>query len=279
VNGGFEQMMEHIKSLVKKTPLKNVYWKFSDLKRVYQPFSLTSDKFYFKGSMEMLNGTYEPFLRDLIVGNKENFGTLINIGANSGYYPCLALANNLNSVIAVEPDKTNFKILELNLRRNGYVQGVLINAACSSSNGAANLYGRNTGASLLEEWEGNIASDGETVKTITLDQIFTSHKKTEKTLIVIDVEGFEFEVLKGSLETLRNGESVYWVIEVSLWRTIRGNKVLTPFLGDLFSLFQTEGYRVYGWEDEIWKIVSEGEILDFCRGTVLWPALPFLFKK
>jgi FkbM family methyltransferase len=272
-------MMDQIKALVKKTPLKNVYWKLLDLRRMYQPFSLTSDEFYFKGSKEMVNGTYEPFLRELIVGNKENFGTLINIGANSGYYPCLAFANNFKNVIAVEPDKTNFKILQLNLRRNRFFQGTLLNAACSSSEGIGNLYGRNTGASLLEGWEGNVSSGGEVVKIMTLDYLFTLQNRTEKILTIIDVEGFEFEVLKGSLETLRTAENVYWVIEISLWRTINQKKVLTPFLNELFSLFQSEGYCIFGWEDQAWSMLSDGEIQNICRGAVFWPALPFLFKK
>ena len=271
--------MNYIKGLVKKTPLKNLYWKFLDLKRIYQPYCLTSDGFYFKGSKEMLHGTYEPFIRELIVGNKESFGTLVNIGANSGYYPCLAFANKFKTVIAVEPDKTNFKIMELNLKRNRFVQGILVNAACSSSRGIGNLYGRDTGASLLEGWEGNVPSGGEIIKVITLDDLLTLQNYNEKILTIIDVEGFEFEVLMGSLDTLKNAKNFCWVIEVSLWRTINQKKVLTPFLKELFTLFQSEEYCIYGWENEAWRILTSGEILDICSGSVYWPALPFLFKK
>jgi FkbM family methyltransferase len=271
--------MNCIKGLVKRTPLKNLYWKFLDLKRIYQPFSLTSDEFYFKGSKEMVNGTYEPFLRELIVGNKESFETLVNIGANSGYYPCLAFANKFKTVIAVEPDMKNFEIMELNLKRNRFVQGTLVNAACSSSRGIGNLYGRDTGASLLEGWEGNVPSSGKIIKVITLDELLMLQNYSEKILTIIDVEGFEFEVLMGSLETLKNAKNFSWVIEISLWRTINQKKVLTPFLKELFSLFQSEEYCIYGWENEAWRILSDGEILDIFSGSVYWPALPFLFKK
>ena len=272
-------MMRKMKSLIKRTPLRTVYWKFLDSRRLYQSFSLTKDNFYFKGNKEMIYGTYEPFLRELIVGNNENFKTLVNIGANTGYYPCLALANDFKNVIAVEPDKTNFKILVLNMKINRFTQGSLVNAACSSSQGVASLYGRNTGASLLKGWEGNTSSDGELVEIITLDQLIAFQNHNEKMLIIIDVEGFEFEVLMGSLETLRSNQNIYWVVEVSLWRSIDGKKVLTPSLQDLFSLFEVEGYRVYIWEKEVWRILSVSEILDICQGAIFWPALPFLFKK
>jgi FkbM family methyltransferase len=272
-------MIKQVKTLVKGTPFGRVFWKFLDFRRLHQSFALTTDGFYFKGNKDMISGAYEPFLRELIVGNKENFSTLVNIGANTGYFPCLALANDFQNVIAVEPDEINFKILELNMKINGFTQVTLVNAACSSYNGTASLYGRNTGASLLKGWEGNTLSDGEQVKTITLDQLIIFQNPSEKMLIIIDVEGFEFEVLKGSLETLRGTESTHWVVEVSLWRSINENKVLTPFLSDLFSLFQSEDYRIYIWEEEDWRILSGSEIEEICQGAVFWPALPFLFKK
>jgi FkbM family methyltransferase len=271
-------MMSLLKSLVKRTPLASVHWFFLDMIRIFKPFRRSTDGFFFRGSTQMLRGEFEPLIREYVLSDYSRNRSLINIGANIGYYPCLAGSRHYKRIIAVEPDKTNFRIMRSNVERNEFQSTTLINAACSSSVGVANLWGRNTGASLVSDWEGNPPDNEVKVETTTLDIVFNLIPENDSILSIIDVEGFEYEVLKGAKEVLGSKRDITWIIEVSLWRSINGESILSSNLHELFELMKKAGYRVYKC-DIGWPEFSDIEIKRMIDGEIIWPAFPIMFRK
>jgi FkbM family methyltransferase len=267
------------KSVVKKTVFASAYWRLADLKRTLGRFHKSIYGFRFKGPVDMLNGKFEPYLSSYVSMNTAGFAKLVNIGANVGIYPCIALQHNYKQVVAVEPDRVNFRILEQNIARNGWSsRTTLMNVACSQFSGFSQIFGRGTGASLIPMWEGNANSDGVPIRTVTLDSILVNVEPGEKTLVLIDVEGYEFDAIKGASQALKQPDTFVWLIEVSLYRSIGGSLKLSPELGEFFSSFLKLGYQAFVWDSD-WRHLSESAIQKYCRGEVVWPALPFLFQK
>src|SRR5262249_29206299 len=89
-----------------------------------------------------LNGVYEPFETELIQSLIHEGDTVLDIGANIGYYT-LIFARRVGTagrVFAFEPDPENFALLKSNVEANGYKNVVLVNAALSNQSGTLRLY-------------------------------------------------------------------------------------------------------------------------------------------
>ncbi len=130
-------------------------------------------------------------------------GIFVDIGANIGKYTVIAgrKLGNRGKVVSIEPEPSNFKILERNIRLNKLNNVVSEQAACSSKEGNINLYLRRTGTgghSLVRKSGEKII-----VKSLKLDSILIKHKIKRISLIKIDAEGAEYEVLRGAKKTLK----------------------------------------------------------------------------
>ena len=89
------------------------------------------------------------------------------------------------------------------------------------------------------------------MKVVTLND--TLVLKNEKTLCLMDVEGFEYEVLKGSSKILGDGNKPLWIIEV--WPD-DGDDGVNPNFLNIFSLMDTHGYKVWGIDEQAMKLVE-----------------------
>jgi FkbM family methyltransferase len=139
-------------------------------------------------------------------------GVIIDVGANSGFYSLLAMcASTTVQVLAFEPDETVFNVLRRNISANrawGQIEAVPL--ALSSSSGVATLYvptqehGLLETSSSLEQAFKEAHSEARVVKTTTLDAFLADHQRRKErvTLVKVDVEGHEAEVLKGARETI-----------------------------------------------------------------------------
>ncbi|QRF75009.1 Hexuronic acid methyltransferase AglP [Thermoplasmatales archaeon] len=120
---------------------------------------------------------------------------ILDVGAQFGDYALLC-SNYAGSkeVISLEPLKDNFNILLKNLRINAAKNVDAYNYAASSSNGKTKLHisgnmGAKIGGGKIEE-----------VSTVTLDSFYDKGP----TLMKIDVEGFELDVLNGAKQILKD---------------------------------------------------------------------------
>ena len=162
--------------------------------------------------LAMNNELYEPSISKFFMDNVKAGETFLDIGANNGYYSLLlsaALGGNLN-VYAFEPYLPSFEKLLANRALNKLENIRPYMIALSDKYGAATLYkhyfedGRNT----LTPIDKDEITDSETVALGLLDDYVT-----KADWIKIDVEGHEYEVLKGGEKLLKNNQDIKIIFE------------------------------------------------------------------
>ena len=129
---------------------------------------------------------------------------VVDVGAHIGRYALMAAANDAN-VIAVEPDPSNFRLLEKNVKSNGRSNVLLVPEAMTAKPGKLLLSPApawNTGISSvrsdsLGESSPSIAAGEISVPGETLDNMVNAHGLSRIDWLKIDVEGHEVAVLEG----------------------------------------------------------------------------------
>lgn len=205
---------------------------------------LTGHGFRFSGPSAMQDGAFEATETAILQHLFERADLFINVGANYGYYLCLAQSRGI-AAVAVEPVPDNLLILHKNLSQNGFSDGVeVVAAACGGETGSAEIFGVGTGASLVKGWAGNPASLRHRVQVRRLDDIVSRDRISADTVILIDVEGFEAEVLKGAGGLLTGPRKPVILIESGL--TGHGQDAgLNAEFRDIFALMRGHGYDWY----------------------------------
>jgi FkbM family methyltransferase len=161
-----------------------------------------------------LNGIYEPFETGLVQELVQPGDTVLDIGANIGYYT-LILARLVGSggrVFAFEPDPENFALLERNVEANGFRNVVLINAAVSDHCGQLKLYRSESNAG-----DHHIYASGENrpavqAAAVSLDEYFRG-QSMQIGLVKIDVQGSEAKVVEGMESLLQAGLPTQMLLE------------------------------------------------------------------
>jgi len=200
---------------------------------------------------------YEPYETQLILRQTKIGDTVVDVGANIGYYTVL-LADKVGKtgkVYAFEPDKTNFEILVKNIETNNLKNVVAINAAVGSISGKKILYKskNNLGDHKLY---GN--GEKETVKIIKLDNYF---KDIKVDLMKIDTQGWEPEVIDGAKELIKKNKPVIF-LEYS-----PASYKLAKLNGEKMMEFLRKIYKKIWWIDEwlyIYKNLSQEKIDKIC---------------
>lgn len=144
----------------------------------------------------------EKDLRGLFEMSQGNF---VDVGAHIGKYT-IPLGRKLGSsgkVIAVEPDPTNFRLLSENVALNGLNNVLLQNLACSKNDSETVFY-VNEDCPTLNSTFFPTGSKKIMVKTLKLDTLISRLGIEHVSLIKIDVEGAETEVIEGAQFTLQN---------------------------------------------------------------------------
>lgn len=192
----------------------------------------------------MRNGEFEIEETKLIINLLKNIDVFIDIGANLGYYSCLALKNE-KYVIAFEPQHQNLDCLFKNIKINNWQNKVeVMPIALSHSPGLLALYGASgPSASLIKNWAGYSSKYSKTVPINTLDNILSGRFSDSKLFIKIDVEGAEYAVLKGALDTIDRKVKPIWLVEVCLNEFHPEGK--NPDYMKIFDLFWNKGYQAF----------------------------------
>jgi FkbM family methyltransferase len=132
----------------------------------------------------------------------------MDIGANIGLFSVTASEKiTSGQIFAFEPSPKTFERLVGNINLNNSQGNILPqNIALSDKPDSLDFYLSLDG---FDAWNGfTLPQVGSyfqriKVKTITLDQFFTENKLNKINLIKIDVEGWEYPVLKGSTEIIK----------------------------------------------------------------------------
>ncbi len=163
----------------------------------------------------MQKGEFERDEVDWMLEQFKSITVFIDVGANIGYFSCLARAHGKH-VIAIEPHYQNIQSLLKNIDVNDGPPVEVLPVGLSFEVGILKLYGlSSTGASLLPHWAGAPESFSKKVPVTTLDNIIGGRFLDEQLLIKIDVEGHEHGVIKGAKETLERSIKPIWLVEIT----------------------------------------------------------------
>lgn len=142
------------------------------------------------------------------VNNIKSNWNIIDAGANVGVYTMLFI-EKCNKVYAIEPCKTTFELLKLNLKENlseiELKKIDLINVALSNhmETKTDKIYHRWGSEPIIEEF-----------KFTTIDKL-VSDNKLEIHAIKIDVDSYDYEVLQGCRELLKTQHPIV-IVEISI---------------------------------------------------------------
>jgi len=139
---------------------------------------------------------------------------LIDVGANVGLYSLMASSMG-KGVTAVEPLTENLRYLYRNLALNNASNVDVWPIAAGEEPGIARLFGGSTGASLIDGWAGAPKEMARFVPVQRLDDLAQPRTTAIRTVVKIDVEGFEFDVLRGA-NALADAATVVWFVEICL---------------------------------------------------------------
>ena len=185
----------------------------------------------------------------------------VDIGANLGYYTCLALQAG-KPVVAFEPQQQNLQCLFKNLTANGWQDNAeVFPLALSEHPGLLTLYGASgPSASLIKNWAGYSSSFKKVVPVSTLDNILAGRFSNKQLFVKMDVEGAEFDVLKGAVETLGLAPKPIWLLEICLQEFHPGG--MNPDFQDIFKIFWDNDYQAFTATASP-KLISPNEVANW----------------
>lgn len=172
---------------------------------IYHRGEIVSDE------MRRINNFFEIQFLDFINKNYNEQNEIIDIGANIGNHSLFFLKFlNCKKVHSFEPFPDNLKLLEKNTNSFGE-KSIIYKTALSNKDGEMPLYnsqmGNNGGFSLHSYSNGSsyIVKDSILVKTLD------SYNLNNITMIKIDVENHENEVLDGARETILRNKPIIFI--------------------------------------------------------------------
>lgn len=150
---------------------------------------------------------YEPDVRAAVNHFLKQGDVFLDCGSNIGYFSVMAndIVGKRGRVISVEANPTTFKLLKRNLDANGF--GDPVHCALTDVPGDVEIYIPKGGDVYSSLKKGGLVT-GEDIVSFrvpgrTLDDVAASLNVTRVTLLKIDVEGAEMQVLRSAMRTLR----------------------------------------------------------------------------
>jgi len=233
--------------------------------------------FKLAGNPLMAKGEFEPEETALVRSLLKDAEVVVNVGANVGYYCCHALSLG-KRVIAFEPMPRNLHYLCRNIKQNGWTEIEIFPLALSDKPGILEIYGGNTGASLVKGWCG-IPEDYVTlVPSSTMDLVLGGRLAGKKVLFVVDIEGAEKWMLQGAAAMLANTPKPVWLVEITAAANQPEGVKLNQNFRDTFKLFFDQGYRAFT-ADAKQRQVSAADVEAMAAGKLEIPAYNFIFKE
>ena len=162
----------------------------------------------------------EPICTDYIMHSNslKEGDVVLDIGANIGYYVLIEsqLVGENGRIYAVEPVQNNFALLKENLQLNNLHNVSTFNFAFGEKTAKSKIYISDEAnlCSMNKQGSGGRIIGSEEVSVFTVDAFLKD--KVAPNFIRMDVEGYEYEILKGMPKTLSS--NIKMLIELHPWR-------------------------------------------------------------
>ncbi len=238
-------------------------------------FQQTSQGFWLAGLPSMQNGTYQSEETARIIACLKEADVFIDVGANMGYYACIARSMGLR-VLAVEPLWGNLQFLYGNMERNGWNDVEIFPVGLSEKPGMAILYGVGTAASLIKDWSG-ISTKKRVTPLSTLDILTGDRFRNLKLVVKIDVEGVEYSVLQGAKNLLLSSPAPVWIVESVITDYFPGG--VNENFRKVFDLFWSKGYAAFSMLSDRDEPIDENRLQRWNDQRDTSGNFNFLFRK
>jgi len=161
-----------------------------------------------------------------------------DIGANTGYYGILAATKFNATVHSFEPIPEHVSCIKESSRINGVKDDVFTHTlALGSKQASLELSLAGSGSTLTKSFLGESSVPTLTVAVETLDSL----NLPAPHFIKIDVEGYEWEVLQGAKETVKNHRPICF-IEIA--KTFPERSFIHENWNDMINFFQELDYKI-----------------------------------
>jgi FkbM family methyltransferase len=162
---------------------------------------------------------------------------VLDIGANIGYYVLIEsrLVGANGKVYAVEPVQGNLELLKKNVRLNNLKNVDIFQLAFGECNEESEIYVSNicNQCSMDKNSVGGKIIGIQSVSKETVDTFLKN--KPSPSLIRMDVEGYEYEILNGMPQTLKG--------DLKILVELHAN-ILHEKLGEIFKILDSNNFRV-----------------------------------
>lgn len=197
-------------------------------------------------------GVWEPLETDLVKKEIKEGDTVLDIGANIGYYTLIfaKLVGENGRVFAFEPDPENFAILKKNIEINGYQNITLVQKAVSNESKMIKLYlsGRKGDHRIYDPNNGKHRPAIE-VEAVRLDDFFgDGHGPIQ--FIKMDIQGAEGRAFLGMTDLLDKNKSIKIVTEF----VPKMLKMCGTEPADCLDFLLTQNFKFYSLNEERKKI-------------------------
>lgn len=268
-----------LKPLVERSPrLAAAYRTFRNEADYMRPPIQSPWGFKLSGNEAMARGEFEPMETEVVRELLRDVDVLVNVGANIGYYCSHALSMG-KQVIAFEPMQRNLRFLCHNVKINGWRDIEIFPLALSSSPDILEIYGADTGASLVKGWAGTPESHVTLVPASTLDLVLGDRLCGKKVLVLMDVEGAELAVLEGATSSLHSDPKPVWMIEIASSEHQPQGIAVNPNFSRTFQIMSDAGYAAFT-ADGTMRQITKADVEAVQAGDVQrFSTHNFLFKS
>lgn len=179
---------------------------------------------------------------------------VIHIGAHFGEEHNVYKSLGVNNIVYFEPVKKTFDVLSKNIN-----DAILYNYALGNENKEIEMFIEDTDAcgasSILQPNDNLLREIAFSSKELVVMRLLDSFNLKDYNFLNIDVQGYELEVLKGSVETLK--EIDYIMCEINRIIPEKGLYYKdTPTIEDLIIFLEPYGFKLV---EQDWAGISWGD--------------------
>ena len=220
------------------------------------------------------NKIHEPKATELLALAARDAENIIDVGANLGWFTCVAASVSDATAHAFELDRDNLRRLNTNVALNG-LQNVRVNHAAVADSEGHVSYWKDAGAAGVD-FSFTEDRDGEQeqiwVEATTLDR-YTKDYCQSVDLIKIDADGAEQNILEGGQRTIREFHP-HILLEVHPPRLESSDTSVQKVLGTLPDTYRIYQVRNFRWGGELGHEPIDASTFDPDQVSMLYAEPP-----
>jgi FkbM family methyltransferase len=186
---------------------------------------------------------------------------LVDIGANSGVYTVLAAKVKGATVLAFEPIPNTYDRLLLNVHLNKIEDLVkCVNKGLADKAGMLYFTTSHDATNHVTHQDEGVLTTKVLVSTLDEE---VKHYDIQPTILKIDVEGFEYYVLKGGMKVLGSNSLNIVLIETNNSGLRYGHED-----NEIAKILKSFGFRPYGYDQQYNRIIDINEVISKGQNTL-----------